>query len=226
MSNPTKTFGIALTNHKVSKALFNENPAWLWAPEGDRLLWANEAGCRFFGTKSMSDLLSRSFRRISPASIEINRLGKSKNFNKTISRKMKFLRGMKAVSVKAELTHLQLSDGTTGVLVEVDAPEKKFDENDHKKNALRFIKLFSRSELSVALLSDDGESYQESNEFRNANISKSDLHELAKALEDQDVASIPLEDGSQVLIGYAQRKKKGALASILPLSKGQTQTRK
>ena len=217
MNNPTKTFGIALTNHKVSKALFNENPAWLWAPEGDRLLWANEAGCRFFGTKSMSDLLSRSFRRISPASIEINRLGKSKNFNKTISRKMKFLRGMKAVSVKAELTHLELSNGSTGVLVEVDAPEKKFDENDHKKNALRFIKLFSRSELSVALLSDDGESFQASNEFRDANVSKSDLHNLAKALEGQDVASIPLENGSQTLIGYAQRKKKGALTSIFAI---------
>ena len=217
MSNPTKTFGIALTNHKVSKALFNENPAWLWAPEGDRLLWANEAGCRFFGTKSMSDLLSRSFRRISPASIEINRLGKSKNFNKTISRKMKFLRGMKAVSVKAELTHLQLTDGTTGVLVEVDAPEKKFDENDHKKNALRFIKLFSRSELSVALLSEDGESLQESNEFRDADVSKNDLRDLAQLLEKNDVASIPLKDSSQAIIGYAQRKKKGSLTSIFAI---------
>ncbi len=217
MNNPTKTFGIALTNHKVSKALFNENPAWLWAPEGDRLLWANEAGCRFFGTKSMSDLLSRSFRRISPASIEINRLGKSKNFNKTISRKMKFLRGMKAVSVNAELTHLQLNDGTTGVLVEVDAPEKKFDENDHKKNALRFIKLFSRSELSVALLSEDGESLQESNEFRDADVSKSDLRDLAQLLEKRDVASIPLKDSSQALIGYAQRKKKGSLTSIFAI---------
>ena len=217
MNNPTKTFGIALTNHKISKALFNENPAWLWAPEGDRLLWANEAGCRFFGTKSMSDLLSRSFRRISPASIEINRLGKSKNFNKTISRKMKFLRGMKAVSVKAELTHLQLTDGTTGVLVEVDAPEKKFDENDHKKNALRFIKLFSRSELSVALLSEDGESLQESNEFRDADVSKNDLRDLAQLLEKRDVASIPLKDSSQAIIGYAQRKKKGSLASIFAI---------
>jgi len=217
MSTPTKTFGIALTNHKVSKALFNENPAWLWAPEGDRLLWANEAGCRFFGTKSMSDLLSRSFRRISPASIEINRLGKSKNFNKTISRKMKFLRGMKAVSVKAELTHLQLSDGTTGVLVEVDAPEKKFDENDHKKNALRFIKLFSRSELSVALLSEDGECLQESNAFRDVDVKKGDLRDLAKALKDQDIASVALEDSSQAIIGYAQRKKKGALTSIFAI---------
>ena len=217
MSTPTKTFGIALTNHKVSKALFNENPAWLWAPEGDRLLWANEAGCRFFGTKSMSDLLSRSFRRISPASIEINRLGKSKNFNKTISRKMKFLRGMKAVSVKAELTHLKLSDGATGVLVEVDAPEKKFDENDHKKNTLRFIKLFSRSELSVALLSEDGECLQESNGFRDADVSKSDLRNLATALEDQDITSIPLEGSSQAIIGYAQRKKKGTLTSIFAI---------
>ena len=217
MSTPTKTFGIALTNHKVSKALFNENPAWLWAPEGDRLLWANEAGCRFFGTKSMSDLLSRSFRRISPASIEINRLGKSKNFNKTISRKMKFLRGMKAVSVKAELTHLQLSDGTTGVLVEVDAPEKKFDENDHKKNALRFIKLFSRSELSVALLSEDGECLQESNAFRDVDVKKGDLRDLAKALKDQDIATVPLENSSQAIIGYAQRKKKGTLTSIFAI---------
>ncbi|MEP3628415.1 MAG: PAS domain-containing protein [Hyphomicrobiales bacterium] len=217
MSTPTKTFGIALTNHKVSKALFNENPAWLWAPEGDRLLWANEAGCRFFGTKSITDLLSRSFRRISPASIEINRLGKSKNFNKTISRKMKFLRGMKAVSVKAELTHLKLSDGTTGVLVEVDAPEKKFDENDHQKNALRFIKLFSRSELSVALLSEDGGRLQESNEFRDADVSKKVLRNLAKALEDQDIASISLNDGAQAIIGYAQRKKKGALTSIFAI---------
>ena len=217
MSTPTKTFGIALTNHKVSKALFNENPAWLWAPEGDRLLWANEAGCRFFGTKSITDLLSRSFRRISPASIEINRLGKSKNFNKTISRKMKFLRGMKAVSVKAELTHLKLSDGTTGVLVEVDAPEKKFDENDLQKNALRFIKLFSRSELSVALLSEDGGRLQESNEFRDADVSKKVLRKLAKALEDQDIASISLDDSSQTIIGYAQRKKKGALTSIFAI---------
>lgn len=214
MSKAVKNYGLALANPRVAKALFRETPAWVWSSTGEQIIWANESGCRFFKTKSMPDLLSRTFRRISPATLQIANVAKNTRIDKTEKRTLRFLRGMNPVSIPSKLRHIVLENGENAVFVEATTSPYTASMDHPTQASMRFIKLFSRGEAAVAFMSNEGTVEQTSKDFQNWNIDSEFLKNEIRALGNNNTASIALPDGSGLLHLSAIRKKKGRLIRV------------
>jgi hypothetical protein len=58
----------------VGAALLDTRPAFVFAADGSRLLWANPAACVFLGERAMGDLLARIFSDLNPIKAQAARL--------------------------------------------------------------------------------------------------------------------------------------------------------
>ena len=55
-----------IQNERLSALCLSAAPAWLWSDTGERLLWANAAGCAFFHAPDEDALLARTFGPADP----------------------------------------------------------------------------------------------------------------------------------------------------------------
>ena len=166
MIDALKIYAIALSHPRVAHALFDQRPAWVWAANGEKVLWANEAGCRFFDTKSMPDLLSRGFRRIAPATHLIARIGATGALNEAEEAVLRFFRGMTPISLPSLVERIVLADGGDAVFVQSLGEDDALQTRSAAKMARRLMKLFSRGDAPTAILSADGSITEASDPFR------------------------------------------------------------
>lgn len=185
MGDIYRTFSQAMAHPLVAEAVFNNQPAWVWSATGESILWTNEAGCRFFQTKSISDLLSRTFRRISPATVQIARMCRTATLNEPEQCALRFYRGMNPVTISARLVRIKLADGQKAIFVAA----MDFQGNKKRKPGkmgLRLMKLFSRGEASAALLSPDGQFEFTSRRFDEKSFNTEIIEQTVRTLTDND----------------------------------------
>jgi len=99
-------------------------PAWLWASDGSRILWANAVGAAMFGAATVGALQQRPFEpKKHPAAQQVARLARALPTNGTA--RLERLRGF-APGVGRLLTcscaHIELADGTPAILVAATEP--------------------------------------------------------------------------------------------------------
>ncbi len=197
MMDIIQLYTMALANNKVRKTLFNSNPCWVWSKKADRVLWANEAGCRFFDTKSLPDLLGRTFRPVSPATVEIARTSNllKKGENREID--LRFFRGINPITLPARLERIQLVNGQNAVFVRVLETPDDLKGGNPDKDKTRLMKLFSRGDEAVALLNDKGKLEAASQKFQEQTPEKAILKEALRKAEKEKshFYSHPLKKG-------------------------------
>src|SRR5262245_19244597 len=93
-------------------------PAWLWAEDASRILWANAAGAAMFGAASLGAVREKRFEPRHAAARQVAALAQS--LASTGAPRLERLRGL-AAGVGRVLTcqcsRLTLGDGTTGILI-------------------------------------------------------------------------------------------------------------
>jgi len=92
-------------------------PAWLWRPDGTRIVWANAAGVAVFGA-TFAAIGSRRFARGEPAADQIARIAAS--LSPGAAPRLERLRGFGAGIGRAltcACSHIVLADDTAAVLV-------------------------------------------------------------------------------------------------------------
>ncbi|WLA81822.1 histidine kinase dimerization/phospho-acceptor domain-containing protein [Bradyrhizobium elkanii] len=93
-------------------------PAWLWAADGARILWANPVGAQVFGAANGAELAKRGFGPADPHRRQVARLGHSLNANGAV--RLERLRGFGAapgVLATCGCTRIDLPDGSHGILM-------------------------------------------------------------------------------------------------------------
>jgi len=63
-----------LCDPRLAPHAIGASPAWLWSPDGGRVLWANPAACAAFGTETLRVLASRTFAPDTTVRVQIARL--------------------------------------------------------------------------------------------------------------------------------------------------------
>ncbi len=98
-------------------------PAWLWAIDGRRILWANPVGARLFGTANGAVLAEKTFGPANALRRQVARLANRLPANGAI--RLERLRGfgtLLGALVTCGCARLEFSDGSQGVLVAAAEP--------------------------------------------------------------------------------------------------------
>jgi PAS domain S-box-containing protein len=93
-------------------------PAWLWAPDGARVLWANPVGATFFGAPHAAALAQKTFGPADVHRRQVARLGRLLSASGTV--RLERLRGFGAklgALMTCACARLAFADGSEGVLV-------------------------------------------------------------------------------------------------------------
>ncbi|MBR1089557.1 PAS domain S-box protein [Bradyrhizobium manausense] len=93
-------------------------PAWLWSPDGARVLWANAVGAKFFGVANAAILAQRTFGPADSHRRQVAQLGRRLSANGAI--RLERMRGFGArlgTLMTCACARIAFSDGTEGVLV-------------------------------------------------------------------------------------------------------------
>lgn len=214
MSDPNAIYSQALSHTLVVKALFDPEPAWVWSTSGENILWSNEAGCRFFNTKSLPDLLSRTFRRVSPATVQIAHMATNTEIGVTIERTLRFFQGMNPITITAQLERILLVDGTEAIFVHATSykSDKKFRRAS--KNKTRLMKLFSRGDAPAALLSSKGKIQVASYPFQKEALDEDFLREAVHSLKDERYISRKMPDTNRIIHLCALREEDGSFSKV------------
>ncbi len=93
-------------------------PAWLWAADGARILWANPAGAQVFGAANGAELAKRAFGPADPHRRQVARLGYNLAVGGAV--RLERLRGFGAAPgmlATCGCTRIDLPDGSHGILM-------------------------------------------------------------------------------------------------------------
>ena len=93
-------------------------PAWLWSPDGTRILWANPAGVKLFGAANATALAAKTFGPADPHRRQVAQL--AGRLLPTGATRLERLRGFGAwlgTLVTCACARLDFSDGGAGILV-------------------------------------------------------------------------------------------------------------
>ncbi|HTM95210.1 MAG TPA: hypothetical protein VL100_05275, partial [Croceibacterium sp.] len=103
------------TAHRVLAHWADARPAWLWSPDGETLLWRNDAARFFHGRvkKRGVKLLPEAV----PIRGQIARLIRLGSINRSSLSRIQFLAGDRPISTTCSCTPLTLGDGSTALLI-------------------------------------------------------------------------------------------------------------
>ncbi len=93
-------------------------PAWLWSPDGSRVLWANAVGAKFFGAANAAALAEKTFGPADTHRRQVTRLARQLPASGAI--RLERLRGFGArlgTLMTCGCARLDFADGSSGVLV-------------------------------------------------------------------------------------------------------------
>ena len=112
--------GLAATNTYLTDA----RPAWIWAPDGQSILWANAAGAAFFGARSVEELGVIGGLARAPARPHIARIAQSGSMDRDTIDRLRFYRGLRVMLLTCLCRRLVLPDGTSAALIVANEPVK------------------------------------------------------------------------------------------------------
>ncbi|MGH6771180.1 MAG: ATP-binding protein [Xanthobacteraceae bacterium] len=113
-------------------------PAWLWASDTSRVLWANATGAAIFGAATPAQLATRQFDAGQPAAAQVARLAET--LSPDGAARLERLRGFGAGIGRAltcACSRITCADGTSGVLVA--ATERAGPELSLKERVTRLL---------------------------------------------------------------------------------------
>src|SRR5262245_44270189 len=112
----------ALPHPRLAEFAFAPLPAWVWAPEGGRLLWANAVGAAMFGADSLVALARRELDARHPAVQQVARLaGTLPDAGVRLDRLRGFAAGVGRL-LTCNCSRLELADGTKAILIAASEP--------------------------------------------------------------------------------------------------------
>jgi signal transduction histidine kinase len=98
-------------------------PAWLWSPDGMRLLWANAAGAAVFGRRSCPDVITLDITMADPHRLQVAQL--AGRLPQNGQPRLERLRGFGAPLgrlMTCACSRLQFADGDIGILIAAAEP--------------------------------------------------------------------------------------------------------
>jgi PAS domain S-box-containing protein len=140
---------LALTRDpRVSPYAMSAIPAWLWAPDASRVLWANATGAAVLGAATPAALAERDFQADEPVAADVARIAASLPQNG--APKLERLRGIGS-NLVCTISRVTLPDETHGILVIASEPARPA-----LPFAERAARLFSASNEPLAVFSAEG----------------------------------------------------------------------
>jgi hypothetical protein len=140
---------LALTRDpRVSPYAMSAIPAWLWAPDASRVLWANAAGAGVLGAATPEALTERIFQADEPVAADVARIAAS--LPHSGAAKLERLRGIGS-NLVCTISRVSLPDETYGILVIASEPARPA-----LPFAERAARLFSASNEPLAVFSAEG----------------------------------------------------------------------
>jgi PAS domain S-box-containing protein len=115
----------AIRDSRLSTFCLSAAPAWVWSESGERLLWANAAGCAFFRAASEDALLERTFGPADPHRRQVKQLASTLAPSGAL--RLERLRGFGAHLgglMTCGCARLSLN-GQTGILIAAELPFEK-----------------------------------------------------------------------------------------------------
>ncbi len=168
---------IGLSDPRLADLALRAEPAWLWSPDGSRILWANPAGASVFNGDTPAALVPSRFEVDHPAAAQIARLAPTLPQGGTP--RLERLRGFGA-SLGGALVCLcscvTLADNTTAVLVV--STERAGIELPLPERARRVL---ADIDQPAAIFSPDGELIEAKDEARDRLAHGRDLGALSAA---------------------------------------------
>lgn len=117
MDSLTRSY-LALSGLAAANAyLADPRPAWIWAADGQSIIWANAAGAVFFGAKSLGQLSRIEGLARAPARPHIARIAKSGSTDRDTIDRLRFYRGLRVMLLTCLCRRLTLPDGSAGALI-------------------------------------------------------------------------------------------------------------
>src|SRR6266571_1186550 len=141
-----------LRDPRLAPHVMSPVPAWLWALEPPRILWANAAGAALLGASSGAALAERPIAPGDAYANEVQRLAASLPSSETP--RLERLRGLSAGigrRVLCACSRLSLEDGTRAILIAAAEPAGRA-----VPVAERVRQAFATSEAPIAVFSGDG----------------------------------------------------------------------
>ncbi|MBA5778340.1 PAS domain S-box protein [Stappia sp. F7233] len=109
---------LALSGLAAANSLLGDpRPAWIWAGDGQSILWANAAGAAFFGVEALEDLAAISGLARAPARPHIARIAQSGSADRDTIDRLRFYRGLRVLILTCLCRRLILPDGMKGALI-------------------------------------------------------------------------------------------------------------
>ena len=107
---------------RLADAAFAPLPAWVWAPDAGRIVWANAVGAAMFGAPSLAALAQKQLDGKHPAVAQLARLAGSLPESGTRLERLKgFAPGVGRL-LTCNCSRLVLADGTRTILVSATEP--------------------------------------------------------------------------------------------------------
>ncbi|MCP3447425.1 PAS domain-containing protein [Bradyrhizobium sp. CCGUVB14] len=191
-------------------------PAWLWSPDGSRLLWANAVGARFFGAANAAALAGKSFGPADTHRRQVTRLARKLPANGAV--RLERLRGFGArlgTLMTCACARLDFADGSSAVLVTaMDAGARTMSLVE------RLHRLVDGADVPMAAFAPDG-MFAGASEAARALLGFRDLGEagLEQARSDalaQGRVEMPIGIGKMVLQRVGAGADVGLVALIEP----------
>ena len=141
------------TSDQTSVSTTDSAMTWIWDPDRLRIVWANEAGLRFWGEQTLLDLVERDFAPFDEAVHDFGELIRAVLTRKSgkVRARMVLAPAGNPIRVDCRAQHVALSDGRPGLRVEaVLAPVGDEAEVD------RLREIIERTPTAISLFAEDG----------------------------------------------------------------------
>lgn len=120
MDNRSQTFLDFCTRPQVVALIDDPRPAWIFSQRGTEFLWANAAGARLFGARSMTDLLDQRFANNSSSQKIISKITQTGSTVDFTKKSLHFFIGLRSLNLNCNLKKISLDRRNSAALVVSD----------------------------------------------------------------------------------------------------------
>ncbi len=158
MDSLTRSY-LALSGLAAANAyLADQRPAWIWAADGQSIVWANAAGAVFFGAKTLNQLSRIEGLARAPARPHIARIAKSGSTDRDTIDRLRFYRGLRVMLLTCLCRRLTLPDGSAGALiVATDLPATGIGSNKDFNPTEELCRLVAGKDNAAFLIETSGQ---------------------------------------------------------------------
>lgn len=141
----------ASQNHEVAAA--TQPGVWVWDHDRRRIVWANENALRFWGERSVLDLIDRDFSPADPTTEQFARLlhAATRSGTERVRTRLTLTPKGRPERVAASAARFALSDGRIGLRISAVSLPVGLDSEPE-----RMREIFATAPLAMALFAEDG----------------------------------------------------------------------